>query len=72
MKTGRFHVLSGKYNATSPSQPVRVAIVGSGIAGVQAASQLVANGFHNVTVFEALPKLGGRICTHYDQDDDGK
>lgn len=44
----------------SPWRPERVAIIGSGPAGLTAASDLVRNGF-SVTVFEALPVAGGMM-----------
>lgn len=44
----------------SPRRPERVAIVGSGPAGMTAAADLLRRGFA-VTVFEALPKAGGMM-----------
>jgi monoamine oxidase len=41
----------------------RVAVVGAGFAGLGAARQLVRNGAE-VVVFEARPRLGGRVHTH--------
>ena len=43
-----------------PRQDQRVAIIGSGPAGLTAASDLLRRGF-GVTVFEALPKAGGMM-----------
>jgi predicted NAD/FAD-dependent oxidoreductase len=40
----------------------RVAVIGGGIAGLGAARRLSARG-HEVTVFEARPRLGGRVST---------
>jgi len=45
---------------TEPWQSERVAIVGSGPAGLTAASDLLRRGY-GVTVFEALPKAGGMM-----------
>jgi cyclopropane-fatty-acyl-phospholipid synthase len=41
---------------------VRVAVIGSGIAGLAAASNLVESG-HEVTVYEADAHIGGHACT---------
>lgn len=40
---------------------VKVVIIGSGAAGIAAASRLFENGFNNVTVLEAENTIGGRI-----------
>jgi len=45
-----------------PVAPVRVAIVGAGVAGLVAAHQLATRGFH-VTIVEARNRKGGRILT---------
>lgn len=47
--------------AHPPGVPVRVAIIGSGIAGLGAARVLTAA--HDVTVFEAAPRPGGHVYT---------
>jgi glutamate synthase (NADPH/NADH) small chain len=44
----------------SPRRPEKVAVVGSGPAGLSAAYYLALAGF-SVTVFEALPKAGGML-----------
>jgi len=44
-------------------QPVDVAIVGGGLAGLAAAA-LLARGGRSVTLFERSPALGGRAATH--------
>jgi phytoene dehydrogenase-like protein len=44
------------------SQPLSIAIVGSGIAGLFCAHRLAQRG-HRVTIFEQLPRIGGRIET---------
>lgn len=41
----------------------RIAIVGAGIAGLAAASELRASGFEDVVVLEARDRIGGRIWT---------
>lgn len=43
--------------------PVRVVVVGAGIAGLAAAQSLAARGF-SVTVLEAADRIGGRIFTY--------
>lgn len=45
-----------------PLQGMRVVVVGAGLAGLAAAHALVAQGAE-VTVLEALPRIGGRIRT---------
>lgn len=42
---------------------MRVAIIGSGIAGLAAARALVRAGTHEVTVYEAAPRPGGHVYT---------
>src|SRR5262245_27391736 len=44
------------------SSPLSIAIVGSGIAGLYCAHRLAQRG-HRVTIFEQLPRVGGRIET---------
>ena len=44
------------------TNPKDVAIIGAGIAGLVSAS-LLANAGHNVTIFEASNRIGGRILT---------
>ena len=44
------------------STPLSIAIVGSGISGLYCAHRLAQRG-HRVTVFEELPRIGGRIET---------
>ncbi len=43
------------------SRPVKVAIIGAGIAGLGAAHALVPG--HDVTVFDAASRAGGHVCT---------
>jgi monoamine oxidase len=53
-----------------PPVPVRVAIVGAGVAGLVAAHQLSCRGFH-VTIIEAKNRIGGRVYTmHWDRPDE--
>ncbi|XP_054167377.1 spermine oxidase-like [Oppia nitens] len=40
-----------------------VAIIGAGIAGLTAAQKLYENGFNDITIYEALDRIGGRIHT---------
>jgi monoamine oxidase len=46
----------------APHPPKKIAVLGAGIAGLVAASELVAAG-HEVTIVEAQPRVGGRIRT---------
>jgi phytoene dehydrogenase-like protein len=45
-----------------PTQPLSIAIAGSGIAGLYCARQLARRG-HRITMFDELPRAGGRIET---------
>ncbi|KAI2803677.1 hypothetical protein BLOT_007810 [Blomia tropicalis] len=40
-----------------------IAIIGAGISGIASAKILYENGFHNLTIFEASTRIGGRIHT---------
>ncbi|KAG5882176.1 hypothetical protein JTB14_016444 [Gonioctena quinquepunctata] len=40
-----------------------VLIVGAGAAGISAATRLLRNGFRNIRILEAEPRIGGRIHT---------
>ncbi|XP_058122910.1 spermine oxidase-like [Anopheles ziemanni] len=40
-----------------------IIVVGAGAAGISAASRLYQNGFKNIIILEASPRLGGRIRT---------
>lgn len=48
---------------TATSQSKRVVVVGAGIAGLAAASELRAKGYDDVIVLEARDRIGGRIWT---------
>ncbi|XP_018570286.1 peroxisomal N(1)-acetyl-spermine/spermidine oxidase-like [Anoplophora glabripennis] len=48
-------ILALKNNSSS------VIIVGAGPAGIAAATKLLSNGFHNILILEAEPRIGGRI-----------
>ena len=43
--------------------PVRVAIIGGGLAGLSAAAQLAAVGITDYVLLEARDRLGGRILS---------
>ena len=47
----------------SPRRNRSVVIVGAGVAGLAAASELRANGFEGVVILEARDRIGGRIWT---------
>lgn len=42
---------------------VRIVIVGAGVAGIAAAQTLAKAGFRNVTILEAMNRIGGRVYT---------
>ncbi len=50
------------FGASRRAQP-RIAIVGAGISGMTAAMTLKDAGFHQVTVYEASDRIGGRTYT---------
>ena len=50
------------------SRDKRIAIVGAGPAGLSTALFLSKNGYHNVTVFEKLGRIGG-LCDSITVDD---
>lgn len=41
----------------------QILIIGAGASGIAAATKLLENGFGNVTILEAEPRIGGRIKT---------
>lgn len=49
--------------AWEPESGSRIAIVGAGCAGLTAAMELAHRGYSNVTIFEALPQVGGKVFT---------
>lgn len=48
--------------ASSPRK-LHVGIVGAGFAGLRCADVLLQHG-HQVTIYEARNRLGGRVCVH--------
>ena len=48
--------------AIAPARPLRVVVIGAGMAGFAAADALVRQG-HEVTVLEATMRPGGRVRT---------
>lgn len=40
-----------------------IVIIGAGASGIAAATKLLDNGFENITVLEAEPRIGGRVNT---------
>ena len=54
-----------KLDALLPTTPKRVAVVGGGIAGLQAAMTAADRG-HQVTLFEKSARLGGQTATYAD------
>lgn len=42
---------------------VKCVIIGAGMAGISASVNLLENGYKDFLVFEALERIGGRICT---------
>lgn len=41
----------------------KIVIIGGGASGIAAATKLIANGFINLTILEAEPRIGGRVNT---------
>ena len=57
---------TGRRRLSSPASPKRnqgVVIIGAGVAGLAAATELHTNGFDDVVVLEARDRIGGRIWT---------
>lgn len=46
-----------------PGPRARIAIVGAGCAGLVAAMELAQRGYQNVTIFESLSRVGGKVHT---------
>lgn len=53
----------GVFAPASPRRSQSVVIVGAGVAGLAAATELHTNGFDDVVVLEARDRIGGRIWT---------
>ena len=53
----------------SPKRDQRVVIIGAGVAGLAAATELHTNGFDDVVVLEARDRIGGRVWTDTIGDD---
>ena len=56
----------GRRGLSPPDSPRRnqsVVIIGAGVAGLAAATELRANGFDDVVVLEARDRIGGRVWT---------
>jgi monoamine oxidase len=53
----------GSAAAVKPRRSERVVIVGAGVAGLAAASELRANGIDDIVILEARDRIGGRIWT---------
>lgn len=51
-----------------PDRSERIVILGAGPAGLHMGYELKKRGFDRVTVFEKLPRLGGKVRTFYDRD----
>ena len=45
---------------------VKTVIIGAGISGIAAGLNLLKNGYNNFVIFEALERIGGRVCTQTD------
>lgn len=43
---------------------MRIAIIGGGVAGLTAAHRLRTKGYHNITVYEREPNVGGKVCSY--------
>ena len=56
------HGSGGPSPTTAPPTGKRVAVVGSGPAGLTAVYYLASRRGHHVTLFEAMPKLGGMLA----------
>lgn len=42
---------------------VKTVIIGAGMSGISASVNLLENNYKDFMVFEALERIGGRICT---------
>ena len=64
------HTFAESFQVAPAAKPQKVIVVGAGIAGLVAAFELMQGG-HDVTVFEARMRPGGRIHTLRDEFADG-
>lgn len=55
-------------NLSSCNKNERIIIVGAGPSGIGAASKLFENGYTNVKILEAEPRIGGRVYTQKFRD----
>lgn len=60
----------GRARASAPAKPVRVAVIGGGLAGLSAAELLARRGF-TVELFERGNVLGGKLAAWRERLDDG-
>ena len=50
--------------ATSPSQPIRIAVIGAGPSGLTAGRELLREGFERFTIFDKSDAVGGTWHQH--------
>ncbi|MEW5847960.1 MAG: FAD-dependent oxidoreductase [Myxococcota bacterium] len=54
----------GSANGPARPQDLRIAVIGAGASGLTAAYTLKKLGYDNVTVYEALPQVGGKVSSY--------
>lgn len=64
------HSFASTHEIPPAIEPQKIAVVGAGIAGLVAAFELMKSG-HDVSVFEARTRPGGRVYTMRDSFSDG-